>query len=258
MGAVGDSDFHDGRFRQLHTRIVRHVPVAWPDRWNGQQWRAGVTPWPKPFQNLRSSRETELVNVFPLHVVTEWLGNAPSIAMKHYLTTTDDHFQRAIADSFSGATVGAVNGQVVQLSVLSASADGCPQLTQATTGSEVAPKSLIFPTILDVPQYLRQDSNDLKKSAEKPHWLDSVVQLSVRSTADLKELAADLRGRLTADDCHHLVNCLPTLRLTQLTNDVELAELAAAARAPRNRQAADRWYKGPGRFLNAKTPCHLT
>ena len=120
---------------------------------------AGVTPWPKPFQNLRSSRETELANAFPLHVVTEWLGNTPSIAMKHYLTTTDDHFQRAIADSFSGATVGAVNGQVVQLSVLSASADGCPQLTQATTGSEVAPKSLIFPTILDVPQYPRQDSN---------------------------------------------------------------------------------------------------
>ena len=90
---------------------------------------------------------------------------------------------------------------VVQLSVLSASADGCPQLTQATTGSEVAPKSLIFPTILDVPQYPRQDSNDLKKSAEKPHSLDSVVQLSVRSTADL-------RGRLTADDCHQLAELL--------------------------------------------------
>ena len=71
--------------------------------------RAGVTPWPKPFQNLRSSRETELANAFPLHVVSEWLGNTPSIAMKHYLTTTDDHFQRAIADSFSGATVGAVH-----------------------------------------------------------------------------------------------------------------------------------------------------
>ena len=40
------------------------------------------------------------------------------------------------------------------------------------------------------------------------------------------------------------LNCLPTLRLTQLTNDVELAELAAAAREPCNRQAADRWYKG--------------
>ena len=97
---------------------------------------------------------------------------------------------------------------VVQLSVLSASADGCPQLTQATTGSEVGPKGLIFPTILDVQEYPRQDSNDLKKSAEKPHSSDSVVQLSVRSTADLKQLAAYLRGQLTADDCRQLAELL--------------------------------------------------
>ena len=32
--------------------------------------RAGLTPWPKLFQNLRSTRETELAETFPLHVVT--------------------------------------------------------------------------------------------------------------------------------------------------------------------------------------------
>ena len=31
--------------------------------------RAGLTPWPKPFQNLRSTRETELAETYPLHVV---------------------------------------------------------------------------------------------------------------------------------------------------------------------------------------------
>jgi integrase len=31
--------------------------------------RAGLTPWPKPFQNLRASRETELAERFPMHVV---------------------------------------------------------------------------------------------------------------------------------------------------------------------------------------------
>jgi len=51
---------------------------------------------------------------------------------------------------------------VVQLSVLSASADGCSQLTQATTGSEVAPKSLIFPTILGVQEYPLGESNNRK------------------------------------------------------------------------------------------------
>lgn len=30
---------------------------------------AKITPWPKPWQNLRSTRETELVETFPVHVV---------------------------------------------------------------------------------------------------------------------------------------------------------------------------------------------
>ena len=55
--------------------------------------RAGVSPWPKIFQNLRASRETELANQFPLHVVTEWLGNTPSVATKHYLQVTDAHYE---------------------------------------------------------------------------------------------------------------------------------------------------------------------
>ena len=33
--------------------------------------RAGVPSWPKPFQNLRASRETELARDFSIHVVTE-------------------------------------------------------------------------------------------------------------------------------------------------------------------------------------------
>jgi integrase len=63
--------------------------------------RAGVTrvtPWPKLFQNLRSTRETELVEKFPVHVVAGWLGNTPSVATQHYLQVTDDHFRRAIGE----------------------------------------------------------------------------------------------------------------------------------------------------------------
>ena len=33
--------------------------------------QAGLEPWPKPFQNLRSTRETELASVHPMHVVSE-------------------------------------------------------------------------------------------------------------------------------------------------------------------------------------------
>ncbi len=57
--------------------------------------RAGLTPWPKTFQNLRSSGETELVEDFPIHVVTEWIGNSPEIAKKHYLQITEDHYRKA-------------------------------------------------------------------------------------------------------------------------------------------------------------------
>lgn len=68
---------------------------------------AGLTVWPKLFQNLRSSRETELVERFPIHVVTAWLGNSPDVAHKHYLQTHEEHFKKAVHDSVqTGAELG--------------------------------------------------------------------------------------------------------------------------------------------------------
>jgi len=58
--------------------------------------RAGLEPWPKSFQNLRSTRETELAEDFPMHVVCKWIGNSEPIAMQHYLQLTDEHFERAV------------------------------------------------------------------------------------------------------------------------------------------------------------------
>jgi len=61
--------------------------------------RAGLSPWPRLFHNMRASRETELVERFPVHVVTAWLGNTPEIARKHYLQVTDAHFEQAAKQS---------------------------------------------------------------------------------------------------------------------------------------------------------------
>ncbi len=58
--------------------------------------RAGLTPWPKLFQNLRSTRQTELEETYPSHVVCQWIGNSESIAKKHYLQVTEDHYRRAV------------------------------------------------------------------------------------------------------------------------------------------------------------------
>ena len=56
---------------------------------------AGVKPWPKLFQNLRSTRETELAELYPVQVVCQWIGNSPQVAARHYLQVTEDHFARA-------------------------------------------------------------------------------------------------------------------------------------------------------------------
>lgn len=57
--------------------------------------RAGVKTWPRLFQNLRASRETELAETFPIHVVAEWLGNSPKTALAHYTQVTEEHFRQA-------------------------------------------------------------------------------------------------------------------------------------------------------------------
>jgi len=57
--------------------------------------RAGLDAWPKLFHNLRATRQTELAEEYPSHVVCSWLGNTKGVAMKHYLQATDEHFQKA-------------------------------------------------------------------------------------------------------------------------------------------------------------------
>jgi integrase len=67
--------------------------------------RAGLTPWPKLFQNLRSSRQTELEESFPSHVVCAWIGNSLAVAAKHYLQVTDDHFKKAVQNPVQKSAV---------------------------------------------------------------------------------------------------------------------------------------------------------
>ena len=58
--------------------------------------KAGLESWPKLFQNLRSTRETELAEHWPEHVVCAWICNSKKVAREHYLQVTDEHFRRAI------------------------------------------------------------------------------------------------------------------------------------------------------------------
>ena len=90
-GVAGDSELVVNRYhspsQNLRTTFAKIVK------------RAGLMAWKKPFQNMRSSRQTELVDDFPKHVVSSWMGNSEAVAEKHYLQTTDVHFLRAVSES---------------------------------------------------------------------------------------------------------------------------------------------------------------
>jgi len=64
--------------------------------------KAGEQPWPKPWHNLRATRQTELAERYPIHVVCAWLGNSRAVAQEHYLQITDAHFERALRERAQG------------------------------------------------------------------------------------------------------------------------------------------------------------
>jgi integrase len=78
--AMGIHGWANSNLRTAFTKIV---------------WQAGIKPWPKLFHNLRATRQTELCELFPAHVVCAWLGNSEIIAKRHYLQVTDAHFAAA-------------------------------------------------------------------------------------------------------------------------------------------------------------------
>ena len=58
--------------------------------------RAGLKPWPRLFQNLRTTCETEFASTYPLHAVTAWIGNTARIAERHYLQIPDSLYEQAV------------------------------------------------------------------------------------------------------------------------------------------------------------------
>ena len=80
----------------------------------------GWAKWPKLLQNLPSSRETELSETFPVHVVCEWIGNSAPVAAKHYLQVTDEHYRRAAEmESRAESAAQAVQNPMQQPAALS-------------------------------------------------------------------------------------------------------------------------------------------
>jgi integrase len=65
--------------------------------------KAGVLPWQKIWQNMRSTRETELMENYPIHVACGWIGNSPRVAIKSYGQITKDQILRACGGTCSAS-----------------------------------------------------------------------------------------------------------------------------------------------------------
>ena len=63
---------------------------------------------------MRASCESDLAQSFPLATVTKWLGNTPSVALRHYVDPTEAAFDRALEwrpTETGGAKCGAFGAQ---------------------------------------------------------------------------------------------------------------------------------------------------
>ena len=118
--------------------------------------KAGVEPWVKLWQNLRSSCATELADEYPEHVLTKWLGNTPKIAKEHYLQVTDEHWRRAVTGEMK-------HGKIVAESTAVPSGFGMNRVAQSFRKESVTVDSAMRNTYMrkqvGVTRWARQDSN---------------------------------------------------------------------------------------------------
>lgn len=62
--------------------------------------RAGLEPYPKLIQNLRSSCENDWVaSGIPAHVVASWIGHSVKVQEAHYLRVLPEYFQRVTGET---------------------------------------------------------------------------------------------------------------------------------------------------------------
>jgi len=143
---------HESRLIPLFPELRPYLEETWEQAEPGTEWaitryrsadknlrthltriirRAGLEPWPKLFHNLRGTRQTELEESFPSHVVCTWLGNSQDVARRHYLQVTEDHFAKAVQNPVQQPAESARNDSHAHLStdeetlVLQGSANRC-------------------------------------------------------------------------------------------------------------------------------------
>jgi len=148
--------------------------------------KASIEPWPRVYQNLRASRETELVEEFPVHVVTSWLGNTPDVAAKHYLSVLPAHLERAVSPK--GSNGNGQNGTDMGQTITDT---GCHALTAQKSESSEMPDLTWFGNTCHLESV--GDKNQLvpRRGLEPPTYRLGIcrsVQMSYRGPMDRQTL----------------------------------------------------------------------
>jgi len=122
--------------------------------------KAGLEPWPRLFHSMRASRQTELEEEFPSHVVCGWIGNSVAIAKQSYLLTTEEHFAKAAGKQTSKAV-------------------GIGSESQAINPTRAGVKSSNFPSNAGDTQQARKKSGTKQKSCKNTGILQLLLSFGV-------------------------------------------------------------------------------
>jgi integrase len=148
-------------------------------------WNAGIDPWPRLFQNLRASCDTDLAAHFPAHVCARWLGHTPAIAAKHYLQVTEKDYLEAagIAPNEGRALLFGPNEKAARKAAQSPSVRPCqtetPEDGQEATNAET-------PANVGASQNVSEGGEDISRSMVGDTGLEPVTScVSSRRSSQL-------------------------------------------------------------------------
>ncbi len=146
---------------------------------------AGVKAWPRLFHNLRATRQTELCERFPVHVVCDWLGNSPTIAKSHYLQTTDAHFALALAP-----VRVVLQGENAAHQQVTNDAKTCQEENTPDENTTKTPENPQNQDTARIQRYSRRESNNPQNAMEKPQTALLSGENAAHFPADLAQVVA--------------------------------------------------------------------
>jgi hypothetical protein len=177
--------------------------------------KAGLVRWPKLMQNLRATRETELLAHYPTKDVTTWLGNSPAVAQKHYAMNTQASFDRAAADGaqLAGITAGVPTGKV-PLKVPRTSSDMAGNLPLTKTADSENPVNCWESLQSAVAVLPFSYPARVAPTAENTGFSEPSGNSTPESTPQARLLAGCLRQHLPPDQMQMLLDELTSSRTT--------------------------------------------